>query len=129
MKYSISERIKIFREYKNLKQYIFAKLIGVSPSTLSEVENGKNNAHSTSLIIGIANTFIDLNIEWLLTEKGEMIKADVDYTHSVDINQITKEIERMNNKQRHEVLKFIGEKRYIYELENLVKQLTEQNNQ
>jgi transcriptional regulator with XRE-family HTH domain len=129
MKYSISERIKIFREYKNLKQYIFAKLIGVSPSTLSEVENGKNIAPSTSLIIGIANTFIDLNIEWLLTEKGEMIKADVDDTRSVDIKQIVEQIEPMNNNQKHEVLKFIKEKRHIYELENLVKQLTEQNNQ
>ena len=129
MKYSINERIKIFREYKNLKQYIFAKLIGVSSSTLSEVENRKNNAPSTSLIIGIANNFIDLNIEWLLTEKGEMIKADVDDTRSVDIKQIVEQIEPMNNKQRYEVLKFISEKRHIYELENLVKQLTEQNNQ
>ena len=129
MKYGIRERIKIFREYKSLNQSAFAKLIGVSPSTLSEVEHGKNNTPSTSLIIGIVNAFNDLNIEWLLIEKGEMIKADFDETQNVDIKQITEEVEAMNNKQRHEVLKFISEKRHTYELENLVKQLTEQNNQ
>jgi transcriptional regulator with XRE-family HTH domain len=128
MKYGIGERIRIFRQYKSLKQSAFAKLIGVSPSTLSEVEHGKNNAPSTSLIIGFANAFNDLNIEWLLTEKGEMIKDDAEDTQSVDIKQIVELIEPMNNKQRHEVLKFITEKRHTYELENLVKQLTEQNN-
>jgi transcriptional regulator with XRE-family HTH domain len=128
MKYSISERIKIFREYKNLKQYIFAKLIGVSPSTLSEVENGKNNAPSTSLIIGIANTFIDLNIEWLLTEKGEMLKEDVQ-DEIIDTNKIVEKIESLNNKEKIEVLNFINEKQHIHELENLIVQLTEQSNQ
>ena len=49
MKYGISERIQIFREYKNLKQSVFAKLVGVSPSTLSEVEHKKNNAPSIAL--------------------------------------------------------------------------------
>ena len=127
MKYGIGERIRIFRQYKSLKQSAFAKLIGVSPSTLSEVEHGKNNAPSTSLIIGFANAFNDLNIEWLLTEKGEMLKNDIENSQ-IEIKQIIEKIEPMNNQQRREVLKFISEKRHTYELENLVKQLTEQNN-
>ena len=128
MKYVISERITIFREYKSLKKSTFAKLIGVSRSTLSEVENRKNYAPSTSLIIGIANAFNDINIEWLLTEKGEMLKEDVQY-EIIDTNKIVEKIESLNNKEKIEVLKFINEKQHIHELENLIVQLTEQSNQ
>jgi transcriptional regulator with XRE-family HTH domain len=128
MKYGISERITIFREYKNLKQSVFARLIGVSRSTLSEIENGKNNAPSTSVIVGIANAFNDINIEWLLTGKGDMLKADIEDNKSVDIEKIVEKIREMNSQQIYEVWKFITEKRRIYKLENLVAQLTEQNN-
>jgi transcriptional regulator with XRE-family HTH domain len=129
MKYGISERIRIFRVYKSLKQSVFAELIGVSRSTLSEVENGKNKNPSTSVIVNIVDAFNDINIEWLLIGKGEMIKADSEDTHSVNIMQIMELIEVMNNKQKHEILEYIIEKKRIYELENLVMQLTEQNNQ
>lgn len=130
MKYGISGRIQIFREYKNLKQSVFAKLVSVSPSTLSEVEHKKNNAPSIALIMGIKNTFKNLNTEWLLTGKGEMILDDPEdeEPESVSIKEIVEIIELMNNKQRHEVLKFITEKIHTYELENLVRQLREQNN-
>jgi transcriptional regulator with XRE-family HTH domain len=125
----MKNRIKIFREYKSLKQVEFAKMIQVSRSTLSEIENGKNKNPSTSVIVNIRDAFNDINIEWLLTGKGEMIKADSEDTHSVNIMQIMELIEVMNNKQKHEILEYIIEKKRIYELENLVMQLTEQNNQ
>lgn len=125
----ISDRITIFREYKSLKKSAFAKLIGISRSTLTEIENRKNSTPSTFVIISIANVFNDLNIEWLLTEKGEMVKEYFDNTQNFDIEKITKEIELMNKKQKYETLKFINEKIYISKLENLVKQLAEQNNQ
>ena len=109
MKYGISERIQIFREYKNLKQSVFAKLVGVSPSTLSEVEHKKNNAPSIALIMGIINAFKNLSTEWLLTGKGEMILDDPEdeEPESVSIKKIVEIIELMSNKQRHEILKFI----------------------
>jgi transcriptional regulator with XRE-family HTH domain len=125
----MKNRIKIFREYKSLKQVEFAKMIQVSRSTLSEIENGKNKNPSSSVIVNIRDAFNDINIEWLLTGKGEMIKADSEDTHSVNIMQIMELIEVMNNKQKHEILEYIIEKKRIYELENLVMQLTEQNNQ
>ena len=127
MKHEINERIKIFREYKSIKQSLFAKLIGVSRSTLSEIENQKNYAPSTQLIIGIANAFDDINIEWLLTGKGEMLKNDIENSQ-IEIKQIIEKIEPMNNKQRREILKIIIDKQYINELENLVKELTTNNN-
>jgi transcriptional regulator with XRE-family HTH domain len=126
----MKDRIKIFREYKSLKQVEFAKMIQVSRSTLSEIENGKNKNPSSSVIVNIRDAFNDINIEWLLTGKGEMIKDDAEEdTHSVNIMQIMELIEVMNNKQKNEILEYIIEKRRIYELENLVMQLTEQNNQ
>jgi transcriptional regulator with XRE-family HTH domain len=105
-------------------------MIQVSRSTLSEIENGKNKNPSSSVIVNIRDAFNDINIEWLLTGKGEMIKDDAEEdTHSVNIMQIMELIEVMNNKQKNEILEYIIEKRRIYELENLVMQLTEQNNQ
>lgn len=127
MKHEINERITIFREHKSIKQSLFAKLIGVSRSTLSEIENQKNYAPSTQLIIGIANAFDDINIEWLLTGKGEMLKNDIENSQ-IEIKQIIEKIEPMNNQQRREILKIIIDKQYINELENLVKELTTNNN-
>ena len=125
----INERITIFREYKSLKQTEFAKLIKVSRSTLSEIENRISNMPSTPVILSIADVFNDINIEWLLTGKGAMLKVDTDDTQSIDIEEFVKQIEPMNDKQRHKLLKIIIEEQRIYELEKMVMQLTEQNNQ
>ena len=125
----INERITIFREYKSLKQTEFAKLIKVSRSTLSEIENRISNMPSTPVILSIADVFNDINIEWLLTGKGAMLKVDTDDTQSIDIKEFVKQIEPMNDKQRHKLLKIIIEEQRIYELEKMVMQLTEQNNQ
>ena len=129
MTLEISERVTIFREYKSLKQAEFAKLIKVSRSTLSEIENRISNMPSTPVILSIADVFNDINIEWLLTGKGAMLKVDTDDTQSIDIEEFVKQIEPMNDKQRHKLLKIIIEEQRIYELEKMVMQLTEQNNQ
>ena len=129
MTLEINERITIFREYKSLKQVEFAKLIKVSRSTLSEIENRISNMPSTPVILSIANAFNDINIEWLLTGKGAMLKVDTDDTQSIDIEEFVKQIEPMNDKQRHKLLKIIIQEQRIYELEKMVMQLTEQNNQ
>ena len=129
MTLGINERITIYRKYKSLKQAEFAKLIKVSRSTLSEIENRISNMPSTPVILSIANAFNDINIEWLLTGKGAMLKVDTDDTQSIDINEFVEKIEPMNDKQRHKLLKIIIEEQRIYELEKMVMQLTEQNNQ
>lgn len=72
---TINERISIVRKAKNLKQSEFSVIVGVPRSTISEVENKKTKP-STDIIVGISNGFSDINIDWVLTGKGEMYKTE-----------------------------------------------------
>ena len=68
---SIKDRIKILSEHNNINVSQFEKIIGVS--------NGYVNAISRSIGIDkietILEKFPNINIEWLLTGKGEMLKS------------------------------------------------------
>lgn len=70
---AINDRIIAVRKNKQLNQKEFSEIVKIARSTLSEVENGKNRP-STDLIVGIANSFKDINIDWVLTGNGEMLK-------------------------------------------------------
>ena len=70
-----SERLVfLMRElgYKNRQHVQFANKIGITNSFLSDVLNLKSGA-SFGLISGIADNFSQININWLLTGKGEMV--------------------------------------------------------
>jgi len=62
----IANRIQELVMKLNLKPSSFASRIGVSPSILSHVLNGRNKA-SLDLILKIHSAFPDVNLEWLLT--------------------------------------------------------------
>lgn len=67
---SVKERLKFYLKNKNISQAQFAESINVS--------NGYVNAIRKSILPDklnlIKETYTDLNIEWLLTGEGEMIK-------------------------------------------------------
>lgn len=120
----INDRITLIRKYKLLNQKIFSEITGVARSTLSEVESGKNRP-SSELIAGIANAFNDINIEWLLTGKDEMLKFDINGMSKVE--QILELVEPLNDNRKDELLRTIIEKRRIYEIEDFVTQLIQRN--
>ena len=122
---NITDRIINLRKHKNLSQKDFADITEISRSTLSEVENRKNKP-SSALIVGIANAFGDVNIEWLLTGIGEMIKFNCDENNS-HIEQIVGLIEPLNTERKSEILLTIIEKRRIYDMEDVVMQLKNSN--
>ena len=70
---TVKDRIKAFCKAEGIAVSAFEKSIGVS--------NGYVNAISRSIGIDYLNTIIEkysiLNIEWLLTGRGEMLKQDV----------------------------------------------------
>ncbi len=70
---TVKDRIKAFCKAEGIAVSAFEKNIGVS--------NGYVNAISRSIGIDYLNTIIEkysmLNIEWLLTGRGEMLKQDV----------------------------------------------------
>lgn len=73
---TISDRIIEVRKYKGLNQNNFSIETKIPRSTLSEVESGKNQP-STALIAAIANRFKDVDMNWILTGEGTMLKGGV----------------------------------------------------
>jgi transcriptional regulator with XRE-family HTH domain len=67
----ISERIKSVRKYSGLKQLQFAEKIGISQSTLSEIENGKYFPSEASL--KLLESDFHVTGEWLRMGTGQML--------------------------------------------------------
>ena len=65
----ISNRIFHIQEYYSFTQIVFAEKTGISQSFLSEIKKGRSGP-SVKLIIGIANSFPEINLRWLLTGEG-----------------------------------------------------------
>ncbi|WP_082631916.1 helix-turn-helix domain-containing protein [Cytobacillus praedii] len=63
----IGERFKSLRIKNNLKQIEFAQRVGISQSTLSEIEKGKSKP-SVDTVVSTSNSF-NVTTDWLL--KGE----------------------------------------------------------
>lgn len=69
-----AKRIFYARKAKGLTQKDFANDIGISQSSLSEIENGKFPP-SLPIILAIAYRY-SISEHWLLTGKGEMLSTD-----------------------------------------------------
>ena len=95
----------------------------ISPSTLSEVESKKINP-SSALLVGIANAFDDINIEWLLTGNGEMFKSEESEPARMKIIDL---IESLSEERQKEILSSIIEKRRIYDIEDFMAQLMQRD--
>ena len=70
----INFRIKEIRKDKRLTQKQFCGLVSVSQSHLSEVENGKSKP-SLDICIGIAKSFEDISLRWLLIGEDPAIDS------------------------------------------------------
>jgi transcriptional regulator with XRE-family HTH domain len=67
------ERIQAILSLKNLSSSQFADEIGVQRSSISHLFSGRNNP-SLEFIQKILTRFPDINMEWLLSGSGNMIK-------------------------------------------------------
>jgi len=112
MKMTIKDRIILFRLSQNLNQLNFAKKINISRSTMCEIENGKN-VPSTSCLLAIAKNFDNVDIEWLITGNGKMLKYEF-----IDSTVIFELIQKCSNKQKQEVHKWIKDKMYLDKLDD-----------
>ena len=52
----------------------FAESIGVAQATISHILGERNKYPSTEVILRLHQRYSDINLEWLLTGKGEMSK-------------------------------------------------------
>jgi len=69
---SVKERLKKFIKEKGINASEFGRIIGVSPSFISSMRV----SIQPDKIESIALKFPELNIQWLLTGEGDMLKAD-----------------------------------------------------
>lgn len=71
---SVKERLKAFLRYSDCKATDFEKLIGASNGYVNSISKGIGNDKMTAII----EKFPNINPEWLLTGKGEMLRSSSD---------------------------------------------------
>lgn len=65
----IGARIREYRQSKGVKVADFAKQIGISQGSLSDIENGKTKPAAETIAAIVRNT--DIDATWLLTGEGK----------------------------------------------------------
>lgn len=68
------DRLKTYIRYKGITEYRFCKQAGVRPNFLNWGPPGV----STKSMHKIGQAFPDLNLQWVATGEGEMLKGDED---------------------------------------------------
>lgn len=85
----IIERIRKYIDYKGISRYRFYKLTGLSNGFLDK--NSNIGSDKCELILTI---FPDLNSDWLMLEKGDMLRSeisnDINNQHANDIDLLPK---------------------------------------
>ena len=78
----MNERIKKIMQFYNLSATQFASEIGIQRSALSHIMSGRNKP-SLDFMIKLKTRFDEINSDWLLFGKGEMLKrAEVNIAHT-----------------------------------------------
>lgn len=70
----MKQRVIDIIEHKKLTSSHFADKIGVPRSTISHILSGRNKP-SLELISKIADSFPEINLDWLIKGKGSMLKS------------------------------------------------------
>ena len=72
-KTAVGERLKIFRGHLGDTQSEFSSRLEIDQRNLSKIETGGRSLGAT-LMRKLTNEFPQLNMNWLMTGKGEMLK-------------------------------------------------------
>lgn len=74
-KTGIGPRMRVWRKDEHLKGYEFAKLIGISQGSLSDIENNKSDPSAHTLVKFLTRT--DVDWQWLLTGEYGSLKEGI----------------------------------------------------
>lgn len=75
---TIIDRLKLILERVNLTPGAFADKIGVAPATVSHILSGRNKYPSAEVMLRMHETYPDIDLNWLLTGEGTLVKGDPD---------------------------------------------------
>lgn len=102
----IGENIRKLRKMAGLTQIEFAKEIGISQGTLSDIEQGNCNP-SVDTALSIHRRF-DVDLDWLL--KGEQNGTNAGQKRSLDFSvqekQLFELIKKLNEEDQKELLEY-----------------------
>lgn len=92
---NLDKRIRELRKSLNLTMEQFGEKIGVSKSTISNIENGNRNA-TEHMVKSICREF-NVDYGWLTTGSGEMfVDSDEDFLARVDAILVDENEDRRN---------------------------------
>ncbi len=98
---NIVERILKYVDFKGISITKFSKKINVSNAYFSKQKKNKANVGS-HIIAKIVSEFPDVNLEWLITGNGEMLKKGIsDGSYS---NNVVGESVNMNNSNNNKLV-------------------------
>ena len=102
------ERLKMFISSTNLTNAAFEKSLGLSNGYINSMRKGLGY----DKLEQISNSYTDLNMGWLLTGEGEMLKtSSAPATTDVDVSKYLDEIEAL----KREVAKLEGQNELLRE--------------
>ena len=102
------ERLKYFLDYKHITVNYISSKIGISKSNFNE--NVMHLEIGTPILCKFMNYFPELNVEWVLLERGEMLKNPehepliiIDIKHDLDYKEKYIELLEENRELRLEI--------------------------
>lgn len=81
----MKERIRTIMEQESLTPSLFADRLGIGRAVISHILNGRNNP-SLEVITRILETFTNIESDWLLFGKGNMLKNNIQHEASKDFH-------------------------------------------
>lgn len=85
MEDTVLQRIRNVIDYHNLSDRKFAEVIGLPQTTISSLFK-RGNEPNISIVRSILNAFEDIDINWLITGQGEMLKSYLPQTQNMPAN-------------------------------------------
>lgn len=137
---AVKERLIDFLNYKGISKSEFGRIIGVSSAFVTSMRK----SIQPDKVESIANSFPDLNINWLMTGEGEMLKAtkgsgssdssadlsslkQTIQTQSVAINALNKAIELQESELKRKDIALTNKEEEILKLKAEIQRLQRAN--
>ena len=89
---------KILQVYNRsgLSRIDFANKLNISNAVLSHITSGRNKA-SLDLVITILNHFPEISADWLLLDKGDMLRSELQHNSEKIKRVLLSDIENIRN--------------------------------
>lgn len=91
-----TDRLKKILDHHQLTASLFADKIGVQRSSISHILSGRNKP-SLDFILKVTNTFLDVDIYWLLNGKGSFPKKGTSSTLSEQNKDVSREVNLLSS--------------------------------